>query len=76
MTDVLTAHQALEDAKAAAKAMIRAAEVEFGRAIYEARHRLPHEGRLEQKEIAEKVSLKRERLRQIEALYTDTLKTF
>lgn len=73
MADVLTAYKALEEAEKAAKAMVEAARLEFGRAMYEARHRPPHLGKVEQKAIEEAVGLKRERLRQIEKMYTDTL---
>jgi hypothetical protein len=73
MTDVLAAYKALQDAERAAREMITVARLEFGRAMYEARHLPPHLGRVKQEDIAEKVGLKRERLRQIESLYVETL---
>lgn len=73
MADVLAAHQALEDAKAQAKALIAAAQMEFGKALYEARHQPPHLDPPRQDDIAEKVGLGRERLRQIENEYRKTL---
>lgn len=74
MADVLTAWKALQDAEKAAEAMVAAARIEFGRAMYEARHRPPHLGRARQQDIEKKVGLGRERLRQIENLYVSTLK--
>lgn len=72
MSDVLKAYQELREAEAAAEALVQAARVNFGRAMHEARS-LPRGQRVKQDDIAAKVGLKRERLRQIEALYTDSL---
>jgi hypothetical protein len=71
MADVLKAYAELKEAEAVADAMVRAARVNFGRAMYEARN-LPRDLRVKQDDIAERVGLKRERLRQIEALYTES----
>ena len=73
MADVLAAYQALEDAEKRAKAMIAEARLEFGRAMYEARHLPPHLGRVKRDDIVAQVPLKGERLRQIEKAYADTL---
>jgi len=73
MADVLAAYQALKDAKARARAIVTEAELEFGRAMYEARHRPPHLGRVRRDDIVAQVPLKGERLRQIEKAYADTL---
>src|SRR5262249_51386685 len=66
MADVLAAWNALKDAEARAEAMVAAARLEFGRAMYEARHLPPHLGRVKRDDIVAQVPLKGERLRQIE----------
>lgn len=73
MADVLDAYKALRAAEKAAEEMIAAARLEFGRAMYEARHRPPHLGRVRRDDIVAQVPLKGERLRQIEKAYSDTL---
>jgi hypothetical protein len=73
MKEVLDAYQALRETERRAAEMILAARIEFGRAMYEARHLPPHKGRVKQETIAIEVDLKGERLRQIEKLYRDTL---
>jgi hypothetical protein len=72
MADVLKAYAELKEAEAAADALVRAARVNFGRAMHEARS-LPRSRRVKQDDIVAKVGLKRERLRQIEQIYTDSL---
>lgn len=72
MTEVLTAFQELREAEAAAQGLIEAARLNFGRAIHEARN-LPRPQRLEQQDIADRVGLKRERIRQIERGYEKSL---
>jgi hypothetical protein len=72
MSDVLKAYKELREAEAAADALIKAARVNFGRAMFEARS-LPRDRRVRQDDIVEKVGLKRERLRQIEALYVESI---
>lgn len=75
MADVLAAYRKLKEAQAAADAMVAAARLDFGRAMYEARHRPPHVGpRITRDDISAKVEdLKPERLRQIEKMYLETL---
>jgi hypothetical protein len=73
MADVLAAWKALKEAEDAAEKMIAAARLEFGKAMYEARHLPPHLGRVRRDDIAAQVPLKGERLRQIEDLYRKTL---
>lgn len=68
MTDVLTAFEELRQAEAAAAHLVETARINFGRAIHEARN-LPRSRRVKQEDIAAKVGLKRERIRQIERLY-------
>lgn len=72
MSDVLTAYEELRQAEAAADSLVMAARVNFGRVMHESRHR-PAAQRVKQDDIAQKVGLKRERLRQIERLYLDSL---
>jgi hypothetical protein len=72
MSDVLKAYKELREAEVAADAMVQAARVNFGRAMHEARNG-PVGRRVKQDDIVEKVGLKRERLRQIEALYIESL---
>lgn len=72
MADVLKAFAELREAEAAADALVRAARVNAGRAMHEARN-LPRDRRVKQDDIVKEVGLKRERLRQIEALYTESL---
>jgi vacuolar-type H+-ATPase subunit H len=72
MTDVLQALEELREAEAAADRLVSMARLNFGRAIHEARNQ-PAATRLKQEDIAEKVGLKRERLRQIERSYEKTL---
>lgn len=74
MTDVLTAFEELRQAEAAAARLVETARLNFGRAIHEARN-LPAGKRIEQGAIAEKVGLKRERIRQIERAYEKTADT-
>lgn len=75
MADVLAAYRKLRETEKAADAMVEAARLEFGRAMYEARHRPPHLGkRITRDDISDEVGeLKPERLRQIEKMYLDTL---
>ena len=68
MTDVLTAYEELRHAEAAAARLVETARLNFGRAIHEARN-LPASKRIKQEDIAAKVGLKRERIRQIERIY-------
>lgn len=72
MSDVLKAYEELRQAEAVAAGLIESARLNFGRAIHEARHR-PGPSRVKQEQIAEKVGLQRERLRQIERDYEATL---
>jgi vacuolar-type H+-ATPase subunit H len=72
MTDVLTAYEELRQAEVAAARLVEQARLNFGRAIHEARN-LPAARRVEQQAIADKVGLKRERVRQIERLYEDSV---
>ena len=73
MTDVITANERLRQAEAAAAEMIEAARLDLGRAIHEARNLPRTRGRLKQEDIAAQVGLKRERVRQIERLYENSL---
>lgn len=73
MSDVLTAYQELREAEAAAQRLVEMARLNFGRAIHEARNLPRTRGRLEQQDIAERVGLKRERIRQIERGYEQSL---
>jgi hypothetical protein len=73
MTEVLTAYQELREAEAAAQRLVDMARLNFGRAIHEARNLPRTRGRLKQEDIAEKVGLKRERIRQIERSYENSL---
>lgn len=73
MTDVLTAYDELRAAEAVADGLVKAARLNFGRAIHEARNLPRTRGRLKQEDIADKVGLKRERIRQIERGYEDSL---
>jgi hypothetical protein len=73
MTDVLTAYQELREAEAVADSLVKTARLNFGRAIHEARNLPRTRGRLKQDDIADEVGLKRERIRQIERLYEESL---
>ena len=73
MTEVLTAFQELREAEAVADNLVKSARLNFGRAIHEARNLPRTRGRLEQQDIADQVGLKRERIRQIERSYEESL---
>ena len=73
MSDVLTAFEELREAEAVAQTLITTARLNFGRAIHEARNLPRTRGRLKQEDIADKVGLKRERIRQIERSYEESL---
>lgn len=75
MTDVITTYKALRAAEAHAEEIVAAARQEFGRALYEARTRPPHLGRISRKDIERdpEIELGYERLRQIEEIYLKTL---
>jgi hypothetical protein len=73
MTDVLTAFQELREAEAAAASLVERARLNFGRAIHEARNLPVSKGRVKQEEIVKEIGLKRERIRQIERSYEESV---